>query len=190
MVGRTPTEVEEHTVSILVAYASKHGATQGIAERIAATLEAASRPAEALPVSAVTDIASYDAFVIGSAVYLGKWRKDATEFVHEHQTLLAGSPVWLFASGPLGTATQDDQGRDLVETSQPKEFAEFAESIKPRDLCVFFGALDPTTHDTAGRLLRLLPAGRTLLPEGDFRDWAAIDAWAETIAHDLPTTAP
>ena len=120
----------------------------------------------------MTDVASYDAFVIGSAVYLGRWRKDATEFAHQHQAQLAGSPVWLFSSGPLGTATQDDQGRDLVETSQPKEFEEFAESIKPRDLKVFFGALDPTSHDTTGRLLWLLPAGRTLLPEGDFRDSA------------------
>jgi menaquinone-dependent protoporphyrinogen oxidase len=175
-------------VSILVAYASKHGATQGIAERIAATLGAAGHPAQALAVSAVDDVESYDGFVIGSAVYLGKWRKDATEFVRRHEAVLAVAPVWLFSSGPLGTATQDDQGRDLVETSKPKEFAEFAESITPRDLRVFFGALDPATPDSAGRLLRLLPAGRNLLPEGDFRDWAAIDAWAETIARDLPAT--
>ena len=55
---------------------------------------------------------------------------------------------------------------------------------------MFFGAIDPATPDTTGRLLRLLPAGRALLAEGDFRDWAAIDAWAETIARDLPTTTP
>ena len=177
-------------MALLVAYASKHGATEGIAERIATTLRAAGQDAEALPVTATPDVAAYDAVVIGAAAYMGTWLPEATDFVRRHQAPLATRPVWLFSSGPLGLAPTDAQGRDLVVASEPKEFAEFRETIKPRGLRVFFGALDPGTLGFAERLLRRLPAGRALLPEGDFRDWAEIEAWAASIAQELaPTTA-
>jgi menaquinone-dependent protoporphyrinogen oxidase len=178
-------------MSVLVAYASKHGATQGIAERVAETLVAGGQDATVLPVSAVADPSRYSAFVIGGAVYVGKWRKEAVDFVRHNSALLATRPVWLFSSGPLGTKTQDAQGRDLLEAAKPAVFAEFAESIAPQDLTVFYGALDPQEHDRGAWLLRRLPAGRDLLPEGDFRNWDVIAAWAERIARELsaPTNA-
>jgi menaquinone-dependent protoporphyrinogen oxidase len=172
-------------MTILVAYASKQGATRGIAERIAETLQAAGQEVEARPVEAVGDPAAYDAFVIGAAAYMGSWLKEATAFVRHNQELLVTRPVWLFGSGPLGTEANDAQGRDLLATSVPKEFAEFEETIKPRDLRMFFGALDPSTLGFSARLIRRLPAGRALLPEGDFRDWQAIEAWADGIAQAL-----
>ena len=172
-------------MAILVAYASKHGATQGIAERIATTLRSAGQDADVRPVTATGDPAAYDAVVIGAAAYMGAWLPEATAFVRRHQELLASRPVWLFSSGPLGTAATDIQGRDLLVTSEPKEFAEFQQTITPRGVRVFFGALDPATLGFSERLLRRLPAGQALLPEGDFRDWTAIDVWAEGIAHEL-----
>ena len=90
-------------MTILVAYASKHGSTQGIAERIAEKLRQLGKEAEARPVEEVSDPGSYEAFVIGSAIYYGSWLKEATEWVHHHQAVLAQHPVWLFSSGPLGT---------------------------------------------------------------------------------------
>jgi menaquinone-dependent protoporphyrinogen oxidase len=171
--------------SILVAYASKHGATQAIAERIAETLVVSGQEAQVRPVKAVCELDDYDAFVIGSAAYMGSWLKEAAELVRRNQAILVTRPVWLFSSGPLGTVTKDTQGRDLLVTSEPKEFAEFKEAIKPRGLRVFFGALDPGKLGFAERLIRILPAGRALLPEGDFRDWKEIEAWAESIAHEL-----
>jgi menaquinone-dependent protoporphyrinogen oxidase len=50
---------------------------------------------------------------------------------------------------------------------------------------VFFGVLDPGMLSLAERSVRKLPAARAMLPEGDFRDWAAIQAWAGAIAEDL-----
>ncbi|HEX8035836.1 MAG TPA: flavodoxin domain-containing protein [Ktedonobacterales bacterium] len=172
-------------MSIIVAYATKHGATQGIAERIAERLAALGQQAHARPAQSVHDLTGYDAFVIGSAAYMGSWLKEATEFVRRNQAILATRPVWLFSSSPLGTATTDAQGRDLRVVSEPKEFAEFKETIKPRGIQVFYGVLDPHKLGFAERVIRSMPAGRTLLPEGDFRDWQTIDAWAESIAHDL-----
>ncbi len=172
-------------MSILVAYASKHGATQGIAERITEKLVASGQKAQARSVKAAGDLADYDAFVIGSAAYMGSWLKEAAEFVRRNRATIAAQPVWLFSSGPLGTETRDAQGRDLLVVSEPKEFAEFKESIKPRGLQVFFGALDPSKLAFSERLIRSMPAGRALLPEGDFRDWTAIEGWAERIAREL-----
>jgi menaquinone-dependent protoporphyrinogen oxidase len=177
-------EEEVIKMSILVAYASKHGATREIAERIAETLVAAGQKAEARPVAAAGDLVDYGAFVIGSAVYMGHWQKEAAEFVRHNRAVLAGRPVWLFSSGPLGTEPTDPQGRDLTVVAEPKEIAEFREAIRPRGHRVFFGVLDPGRLGLSERALRKLPAGRALLPEGDFRDWTQIEAWARDIGHD------
>jgi menaquinone-dependent protoporphyrinogen oxidase len=172
-------------MSILVAYASKHGATRQLAERIGETLRAAGRDAEVRPVEAAGDPAGHDAFVIGSAVYFGSWRKEATAYVRRNRAVLASRPVWLFSSGPLGTATTDAQGRDLREAAAPKGLAELSAAVTPWDHRVFFGALDRTRLGFPERLLRMLPAGRELLLEGDFRDWAEVETWARGIAQDL-----
>jgi menaquinone-dependent protoporphyrinogen oxidase len=175
-------------MNVLVAYASKHGATAGIAERIAAGLRQAGLAAEARPVAAVTDLDGYDAVVIGSAAYMFHWLKDATRFVERHQVRLADRPVWLFSSGPLGTDRVDEQGEDVLESTRPREFAELAALVHPRGMEVFFGAWDPESPPigVVERVVRHLPA-YDATPAGDFRDWAAIDAWAADIGHDLLT---
>lgn len=170
-------------MSILVAYASKHGATQQIAERIAEKLTAAGQEAEARPVKAAGDLTGYDAFVIGSAVYFGSWLKEATEFVRRNRALLANRPIWLFSSGPIGADPTDDQGRDLREVAEPRQIAEFREALKPRDHRVFFGKLDRGKLGFLDRLVASLPA----FPgsEGDLLDWTDIEAWAASIAREL-----
>jgi len=152
----------------------EHGSTQGIAERIAEQLRQLGKEAEARPVEEVSDPGSYEAFVIGSAIYYGSWMKEATEWVHRNQAVLAERPVWLFSSGPLGTEVKDTE-------PQPKEMAEFQQAIRPRDERIFFGALDHNRLSFAERMV--LKAVRA--PEGDFRDWQAIEAWAASIAADL-----
>src|SRR5690349_740656 len=116
-------------MSILVTYASKHGATAEIAERIAETLQASSLEVEVRPIDEVEDPAGYDAFVIGSAVYFGSWMKEASGFMQRNRAVLAVRPVWLFSSGPLGTSATDDQGRDLREVTTPEEIATFRVAI-------------------------------------------------------------
>jgi len=172
-------------MTILVAYASKHGATQQIAERIADRLTSAGQPAEARPAREAGEVSGYDAFVIGGAAYMGHWLKEVTEFVHRNRAILASRPVWLFSSGPLGTEETDAKGANLREAAEPKEFAELVAIIGPHDHRVFFGALDPGTLTFGERTIRKLPAARQIMPEGDFRDWAEIEAWADTIAHEL-----
>jgi menaquinone-dependent protoporphyrinogen oxidase len=95
--------------------------------------------------------------------------------------------VWLFSSGPLGDKRTDAQGRSLREVTVPREIEGLAESIHPKEHKVFFGAMDHGKLILLHRLVKSLPANKddALLPEGDFRDWDEIDAWAEGIAQEL-----
>jgi menaquinone-dependent protoporphyrinogen oxidase len=178
-------------MNVLVAYASRHGATKEIAERIAAALREAGLDAEARSVKDIRDVGAYDAFVIGSAAYMLHWLKEATQFAKRNRAVLAERPVWLFSSGPLGTDLVDEEGRDVFEVTRPKEFAELQAMLRPRGDRIFFGAWDPEAPaiGIAERFMRLAPASKTAFPTGDFRDWAAIDAWAVEIAHDLQPAA-
>src|SRR4051794_5044612 len=104
-------------MTVLVTYASKYGGTRGIAERIGETLTASGVDAVVEPISGVADLSGYDAFVVGSAVYMGVWLKEATKFARQHSAELASRPLWLFSSGPLGTAMVDGEGKDVRETA-------------------------------------------------------------------------
>lgn len=183
---------------ILVAYASKYGATQGIAERIAGKLRQMGHDAEAKSASGIGDVGDYEAFVIGSGVYSGSWLPEATEFVRSHSATLAARPTWLFSSGPLGPQVKpmerEERGPDefvgqikVFGTSHalhwplPKEVVEFRGSIRPRDHEMFFGAIDHKNLSFPERIAMIAVGGL----EGDFRDWNSIDAWAESIARAL-----
>jgi menaquinone-dependent protoporphyrinogen oxidase len=176
---------------VLVAYATRHGSTRGIAERIAEQLRARGLEAEARPASGVGDAARYDAFVVGAAAYMFHWLGDATKFVDRNRTTLAARPTWLFSSGPLGSDTVDKEGRPVLETTVPREFAKLRELVHPRGEQVFFGAMDPDARPIgiAERFVALMPAARDAMPRGDFRDWPAIDAWADEIAEALGSVA-
>jgi menaquinone-dependent protoporphyrinogen oxidase len=162
-------------MATLVTYGSKHGSTAGIADRIAERLRQRGLVVTVRPVSAVTDLQRYEAFVIGSAVYMGSWMQEATEFVRRNRALLAERPVWLFSSGPTGVAT----------LPEPKQITEFQAAIRPRDHRVFAGALDRQQLSFSERVI----VKAVKAPTGDFRDWDDIDAWAETIAHTLALPA-
>jgi menaquinone-dependent protoporphyrinogen oxidase len=169
---------------ILVAFATRHGATQGIAERIAQTLEADGLDVTLGNVDALDDVAGHDAYVIGSAAYMGGWLKEASNFVHRHRETLAGRPVWFFSSGPVGPDQPNAKGVDPRTASEPREFAEFDRLVPSRGKQVFFGVYDPDLSSSTilGRLAKIIPAVKDALPAGDFRDWSAIEAWAHEIA--------
>ncbi|HEY6933068.1 MAG TPA: flavodoxin domain-containing protein [Marmoricola sp.] len=176
--------------TVLVGYASRHGATAGIARRIAATLTGLGEPATACALTEVSDPESFDAFVIGGAAYYGHWLEPVEEFVRDHLDLLAARPVWFFSSGPLSREPVDASQPDEREASRPPELTELALEVGARGGRVFYGALDPHRLTLRERALRWLPGGRRMLPAGDFRDWPDIEGWATEIAGQLPRSAP
>jgi menaquinone-dependent protoporphyrinogen oxidase len=174
-------------MNVLVAYSSRHGATAGIAEHIATHLTEAGFSATALAVNTVTSVDDYDAVVLGASAYLFHWQKAAVRFAHEYAEHLATHPLWLFSSGPIGTDLVNKQGVDVFVASRPKDFDELVELLHPVGEKVFFGAYDPTARPIgmSERLIRTMPAARNELPAGDFRDWPAIEAWAQEVADEL-----
>lgn len=167
---------------VLVVYASKYGATRGIAERIAARMTDSRHDATVMAAKDVRDLEGYDAFIVGSAVYIGSWMKEAAEFVRRNRDALATKPVWLFSSGPVGTTVLQE---NIRETSVPKEIAEFQTRIRPKGHRVFFGAFDHTRLDFGHRIVYAMPAMKKIMVDGDVRDWPNIDAWAAEIADAL-----
>jgi menaquinone-dependent protoporphyrinogen oxidase len=159
---------------VMVACASKHGSTEGIAEAIAERLHQLGHDAVAVRAADVSDLNGVHAVVLGSAIYAGSWMKDATEFAEANADVLSGLPVWLFSSGPLGTEVDDDE-------EQPRQLTELTEALHPRAHRMFFGALDRTKLGFGERMM----VKAVKAPDGDFRDWNAISAWADEIGREL-----
>jgi menaquinone-dependent protoporphyrinogen oxidase len=178
-------------MKVLVAYASKYGSTKGIAEYVGEKLRARGFQVDVQEVDAIRNVADYDAYVVGSALYMFHWMKEAKQFVSRNKGVLANHPVWLFSSGPVGTQPRDAKGRDFLEpeVSGPKELDELRAQVRPREHRIFFGALDGSRlTGTVGffyKMARKSESARESMPEGDFRDWKAIEAWAIGIAEAL-----
>jgi len=163
---------------VLVTYASKHGATAEIAEKIGQVFCQAGLRTDVLPVGYVKDLTPYQAVVLGSAVYIGQWRKDAAKFLQIHEILLAQRQVWLFSSGPTGKRDPKKIQKDqrLPESLQP-----VADRIQPHDIAVFHGNLDMKKLNFIEKTM----IKKVNAPPGDFRDWETITTWATGIVEVL-----
>ena len=178
-------------MKVLVAYASKYGSTKGIADFIGEKLRQQGMQVDVQEVGSVQNPGDYDAFVIGSAVYMFHWLKEAKQFISRNSSLLVNHPVWIFSSGPVGTQSKDDKGLDVLEVSAPKELDEIRDLVKPRDHRVFFGTFDSTRltgmMGFTLKMARRSQSAREAMPDGDFRDWKEIEAWVSSIARELET---
>ena len=160
-------------MNILVAVASKHGATGEIGEIVAGVLRDAGLTAETRRPQDVASLDAYDAVVLGSATYAGRWLEPARAFAARHATALATRPVWLFSSGPLGDPP--------MPPGEPAEPIAIATSLTARAHRSFSGRLDPRR---LGLLERTLTRA-VRAPDGDFRDWEAVRDWADEIVAEL-----
>jgi menaquinone-dependent protoporphyrinogen oxidase len=167
---------------VLVAYATKYGATAEIAEKIGEALRQVGLHTDVLPVKRIKDLAPYHAVVLGSAVYIGQWLKEAAKFLQTHETALAQRQVWLFSSGPTGHGNPVEllKGWRLPVSLQP-----IVDRIRPHDIAVFHGDVNLYKINFIEKaMIKTVNA----LP-GDFRDWEAITSWAATIAVVLKESA-
>jgi menaquinone-dependent protoporphyrinogen oxidase len=182
---------------VQVVYASRHGGTEGIASRIAEVLRA--HGADAVTIDAVKNPVpdGFDAYVVGSGVYLGKWLPEGIAYIEHNLRVLAARPLWLFSSGPVGEGkVSDDAGEALESALGPasgpgsgghRKIDELTQAIEPREHRVFGGVFDPTDPPKSmmERIVRIIPAAKRAMPARDNRDWEQIDAWATEIAEGL-----
>lgn len=164
-------------MTVLVASQTQHGATREIADLIGAILAGRGVATDIRDVESVDDLAGYDAVVLGSAVYMGRWLKPAREFAERHAEELRARPTWLFSSGPVG-----DQPRAGAE---PVKIDELIAAIEPRGHHIFGGRLE---RSRLGMFERTV-AHIVRAPEGDYRDWGEIEDWAAEIADELEAEA-
>ena len=160
-------------MKVLVSAASKHGATAGIADAIASTLMSRGFEVMVKEPGHVEEVHTFDAIVVGSAVYAGHWMKPAIELTERFAERFPGKPVWLFSSGPLGDPPKP--------TEDPVDVAEVMKLTEARDHRVFAGKLDKAMLSFPERTI----VGALRAPYGDFRAWDEIRSWAEEIADSL-----
>jgi menaquinone-dependent protoporphyrinogen oxidase len=163
-------------VTILIAYASKYGATKEIAERIAQVLGREGMAVEVKEAESVSSLQSYAAVIMGSSVYFSNWLPEASELLESFQEKLATKPLWLFSSGLAVIGEPKDWL--FPETLQP-----LVKKIKPKDIVLFGGKVDAEQLTLDDWLIN--PSLR--VEAGDYRNWAEIEAWAQRIAHHLKT---
>jgi menaquinone-dependent protoporphyrinogen oxidase len=165
-------------MTVLVAAASRHGATVEIAERIGADLAAGGLEVEVKKLADVEDVEAYEAVVLGSGVYLGNWLKDGRAFLDAHASELATRPTWLFASGSI---VGDPPVGDDPNALRAGLAERLIEATRAREHKLFAGKLD---RSKLGLLEKAAVRGAHA-SEGDHRDWNAVDEWAAQIASTL-----
>ena len=170
---------------ILVAYATDHGSTRGVADRIAGRLQQRGADAEARAVADVLSVSRYEAVVLGSAIHGGNWLPSARQFADRNAASLRERPVWLFSVSTLGDeesmfpARVADRLRALRK--ETPEITQLRRLLRPREHRNFAGAIARSDWPATGRAFFRATGGRY----GDHRNWPAIDAWADLIASQL-----
>lgn len=165
---------------VLVAYGSRHGATEEIAVAIAEALRAAGLEVDVEPAARVGSLKRYRAVVLGSAVYARAWRPDAIRLLSRPE--LRDLDVWLFSSGPVGAGFEEDSAK-FASAASPARVLRIAAAIGAHEHVVFGGMV----ADDEGLIRRRMARGMPYELR-DLRDWWDIDKWAESIAATLTGT--
>jgi menaquinone-dependent protoporphyrinogen oxidase len=167
---------------VLVAYASKRGSTAEIAQAIADALRESGLGVDCAAAAEVTSVEPYDAVVLGSAVYIKRWRGDAKHFLRKHAKELSRRPLWVFSSGPVGKP----EGEADPAWLEPPRILEKVEQLGARGHVVFGGRMPVNPRGPAQRAMV-----ENCPPEyRDRRDWQEIRAWGADIASELRTVVP
>ena len=158
-------------MTVLVCYAGKMGGTQGIADAIGDQLRTHGLAAVVADAATAYDPSSYQAVVLGSAIYMGKWRSEAVAALSRLAKQRSDRPIWLFQSGPF-TSTIDQS-----TTPTPKKVLGLAKTCGAARPMTFGGRIEPGT--AKGFLAKRMAVGANA---GDHRDFVAIRRWADSIA--------
>jgi menaquinone-dependent protoporphyrinogen oxidase len=173
------------SAKVLVAYGTRYGSTEEVAEAVAATLEEQGLEVEVEPARAVRSLDGYGAVVLGTPLYMGALHKDVRALLERSRAALERTPFALFALGPI-------KADDGVDGSREQLFTALARVPMPTPVAtaVFVGTYDPARLGFKDKMIAALPAsplhGETA---HDDRDWEAIRGWARALPTELGAVA-
>jgi menaquinone-dependent protoporphyrinogen oxidase len=167
---------KEATMTILVAYATRHGSTEEVAAAVAAHLRESGLEAKLVPAVDVETLDGYDGVVLGGALYMGRLHHDARRLLKRFHRGLATMPFAAFAMGPLTMKAQDVAGsRKQLGAALAK-----VPDVEPFAVAIFGGVIHQDEHH--------FPFNQ--MPESDARDWEAIRAWSAELAQVFAERKP
>jgi menaquinone-dependent protoporphyrinogen oxidase len=165
-------------VKVLVAYGSKYGSTKEIADKIGEAIKEEGLEVDILSADKVKNVTDYQGVVIGSAVYIGGWRKEVTNFVKKNEKALSELPVWIYSSGPAGRGDPIQQVQGWL---YPKALKPVIDNIKPRGVTIFHGNINTQKMNAIEKWM----IKQVKSEYGDFRDWETIKRWGKGIAGEI-----
>jgi menaquinone-dependent protoporphyrinogen oxidase len=176
---------QEHTTSkkVLVAYFSYCGTTGGVAEAIGQVLCDKGATVDVRLMENISDVSSYQAFVIGSAVRSSSWWPEAIEFLERNKEELSRKPVAYFLT--CLALYQDTEASRQTARSYMDPVLQAVPHVKPMEMGCFAGALDYSKLNLMYRTVMKSKMKKRGVPEGDFRDWDTIRSWAEGLCPRL-----
>jgi menaquinone-dependent protoporphyrinogen oxidase len=158
---------------VLVAYASRSGSTMEIADSVGKILAESGYAVDVLPVKEVTSVKEYSAVVLGSAIWGGKLLPEAMTFVKQYKPVLAGKPLAVFV---VCLTMKDDTPENRKKVNA--YLNPLREEVTPQSIGLFAGKM---TSAKLNIFLRFMVKHMIKAPEGDFRDWTKIHAWAKEV---------
>jgi menaquinone-dependent protoporphyrinogen oxidase len=155
---------------VLVAHASKYGSVEEVARYVAAVLRDRGVSCAVVPAREAEHVVDYDLVVLGTGLYMGRLHREARRFLKRHHADLADVPFAVFAMGPLSSEPEE---KEKVRPQLERGLERYPD-VHPRLREIFGGVIDPEAMS--------FPFSH--MPEGDYRDWDEIRAFALA----LPTT--
>ncbi|MCK5848953.1 MAG: flavodoxin domain-containing protein [Caldisericia bacterium] len=165
-------------MKVLIAYSSKYGSTREIAEHVCKILQTDGFDVNIEKASASLKMKNYDAIILGSGVYVGKWLPGMENLLKKHFSLLQEKRVWIFSDGPTG---KEEPTESIKNWKFPNYLELLLKQINPKGIMVFNGKMLLEDMNMVHKFI----IKKMNAPLGDFRDWEAISEWAKSIAEQL-----
>ena len=124
---------------VLIAYVSRSGSTEDVAEAMGVTMEDAGVTVDVKPMAKVESIADDTAVVIGAALYVGHFPREFHQFVTRFRRELGNVHPWIFVLGPT-----ENEAKHFAEAEEQarKQLAKFP-WLHAADVRVLGGSFDP-----------------------------------------------
>jgi len=171
---------------VLLVYATTHGHTAKIANRIADVLREGGLSVDMHDVrtAAKPDLRAYDGVIVGASVHGGQHQREVVDWVRERARALNGLPSAFFSV--CLTAADDSEESQRATREYIDVFLDDTGWI-PRETVSFAGALQYREYDFVTRLVM-----RVLMRRGDYptdvtedfeyTDWEAVERFGRTYA--------